>query len=126
MTATATSPASAAWTSFTTADGEPTFDLPAAWSVRDPAGELPAGGGAFAEVTNRQASRWLPPDQHGHRLHLHGRYPYSVRESQELPALAQGGAAPVYIFKTRRDDAMSGLVDTRAAAYGIETGTLPR
>ena len=50
--ATGTAPASESWTSFTTSDGELTFDHPAVWSVRDPAGDLPEGGGAFAEVTN--------------------------------------------------------------------------
>lgn len=125
-TATATAPASAAWTSFTTADGELTFDLPAAWSVRDPAGELPEGGGAFAEVTN-QAGKPLATLRTNMATGstCMERYPYSVLESQELPALAQGGAAPVFIFETRGDDAMPGPADTPAAAYGIKTGPLP-
>jgi hypothetical protein len=124
--ATATAPASAAWTSFTTADGELTFDLPAAWSVRDPAGELPEGGGAFAEVTN-QAGKPLATLRTNMATGstCMERFPYSVLESQELPALTQNGTAPRYIFETRGDDAMPGPADTPAAAYGIQTSQLP-
>lgn len=125
-TETATAPASAAWTSFTTADGELTFDHPAAWSVRDPAGELPEGGGAFAEVTN-QAGKPLATLRTNMATGstCMERTPYSVLESQELPALAQNGATPLYIFETRGNDATPGPADTPAAAYGIQTSSLP-
>jgi hypothetical protein len=124
--ATGTAPAPAAWTSFTTADGELTFDLPAAWSVRDPAGELPEGGGAFAEVTN-QAGKPLATLRTNMATGstCMERFPYSVLESQELPALTQKGSAPVYVFETRGDEAMPGPADTPAAAYGIQTSALP-
>ena len=62
-TATATdSPASATatpsatlpegWKTFTTSDGTLAFDLPSEWSVRDPAGQTPQGGGVFVEIRN--------------------------------------------------------------------------
>ena len=41
------------------------------------------------------------PDQHGNRLHLHGRYPYSVLDSQDLTALTLRGATPRFVFETR-------------------------
>ena len=125
-TATATAPASESWTSFTTADGELTFDLPSAWSVRDPAGELPEGGGAFAEVTN-EAGRPLATLRTNMATGstCMERYPYSVLESEELPALAQNGTAPRYIYETRGSDAAPGPADTPAAAYGIQTSALP-
>ncbi|MET4145033.1 hypothetical protein ABIB45_001944 [Arthrobacter sp. UYCo732] len=124
--ATATAPGSAPWRVHTTADGQLAFDLPAAWSVREPAGELPAGGGVFAEVTN-QAGKPLA----SLRTNLATgstcmeRHPYSVLESQELPALAHNGTAPRYIFETRGNDAAPGPADTPAAAYGMKTSALP-
>ncbi|MDR6416421.1 hypothetical protein [Pseudarthrobacter sulfonivorans] len=124
--ATATAPPSAAWTSFTTADGELTFDHPAAWSIKDPAGELPEGGGTFAEVTN-QAGKPLATLRTNMATGstCMERSPYSVLESEELPALTQNGTAPRYIFETRGNDATPGPADTPAAAYGIQTSQLP-
>ncbi|MGO4189775.1 hypothetical protein [Pseudarthrobacter sp. TAF60_1] len=124
--ATASAPASAAWTTFTTADGQLTFELPAAWSVRDPAGELPDGGGAFAEVTN-QAGKPLATLRTNMATGstCMERFPYQVLESQELPALTQNGTAPRFIFETRGNGATPGPADTPAAAYGIQTSQLP-
>jgi hypothetical protein len=124
--ATASAPASAAWTSFTTTHGQLTFDLPAAWSVRDPAGELPEGGGAFAEVTNRAGKplATLRTNMATGSTCME-RFPYQVLESQELPALTQNGTAPRYIFETRGNGATPGPADTPAAAYGIQTSQLP-
>lgn len=120
--ATGTAPASESWKSFTTSDGELTFDHPAAWSVRDPAGDLPEGGGAFAEVTNA-AGRPLATLRTNMATGstCMERYPYEVLESQELPALAQNGTAPRYVFETRGNDAAPGPAETPAAAYGITT-----
>ncbi|WP_131683320.1 hypothetical protein [Pseudarthrobacter sp. YALA5] len=119
---TGTAPAPDSWTSFTTSDGELTFDHPAAWSVRDPAGELPEGGGAFAEVTNA-AGRPLATLRTNMATGstCMEKYPYEVLETQELPALAQDGAAPRYVYETRGNDAAPGPADTPAAAYGITT-----
>jgi hypothetical protein len=124
--ATPGTPASAPWTVFTTADGQLTFDLPAAWSVRDPAGELPEGGGAFAEVTN-QAGKPLATLRTNMATGstCTERFPYEVLDSRELPALTQNGSAPRYIFETRGNGATPGPADTPAAAYGIQSSQLP-
>ena len=53
------------------------------------------------------------------------RSPYSVLESEELPALTQNGTAPRYIFETRGNDPTPGPADTPAAAYGITPSQLP-
>jgi hypothetical protein len=124
--ATGTAPASAAWTAYTTADGQLTFEHPAAWSVRDPAGELPEGGGAFAEVTN-QAGRPLATLRTNMATGSTclERFPYEVLESEELPLLAQGGPAPWFVFETRGNGAAPGPADTPAAAYGITSVPAP-
>jgi hypothetical protein len=121
-----TAPASASWKSFTTADGRLTLDLPAAWSVKDPAGELPEGGGAFAEVTNQSGKPMasLRTNMATGSTCLE-RFPYSVLESQELAALAQNGVAPLYVFETRGNGTQPGPADTPAAAYGITSVPAP-
>lgn len=124
--ATGTAPASAAWTAYTTADGQLTFEHPAAWSVRDPAGELPEGGGAFAEVTN-QAGKPLATLRTNMATGSTclDRFPYEVLETQEMPSLTQGGVAPWFVFETRGNDAAPGPADTPAAAYGITSVPAP-
>jgi len=98
---TATAP-KASWSTFTTADGQLAFDHPSGWSVRDPAGELPEGGGAFAEVSN-EAGRPLATLRTNMAIGstCMEKYPYSEFESQELPALAQSGTSPRFFFETR-------------------------
>jgi hypothetical protein len=126
-TATAKPPAEgAAWMTFTTADGQLAFDLPAEWNVRDPAGELPEGGGAFAEVTN-EAGKPLATLRTNMATGstCMEKYPFSEFESQELPALAQDGDVPRYVFETRGDATAPGPADTPAAAYGITTVEAP-
>lgn len=111
---------------FTTADGQLAFDLPSTWNVRDPAGELPEGGGAFAEVTN-EAGRPLATLRTNMATGSTciDKYPFTEFESQDLPALAQGGAAPRYVFETRGDATAPGPANTPAAAYGITTVPAP-
>lgn len=111
---------------FTTADGQLAFDLPSTWNVRDPAGELPEGGGAFAEVTN-EAGRPLATLRTNMATGSTciEKYPFTEFESQDLPALAQGGAAPRYVFETRGDATAPGPANTPAAAYGITTVPAP-
>ncbi|MCQ6272943.1 hypothetical protein M8J71_21015 [Pseudarthrobacter sp. R1] len=126
-TATAKPPAEGTvWMTFTTADGQLAFDLPAEWSVRDPAGELPEGGGAFAEVTN-EAGKPLATLRTNMATGstCTEKYPFSEFETQELPALAQNGDVPRYVFETRGDATAPGPADTPAAAYGITTVEAP-
>jgi len=129
VTSTATSKPPAegtAWMTFTTVDGELAFDLPTEWSVRDPAGELPEGGGAFAEVTNEAGKplATLRTNMATGSTCIE-KYPFSEFESQELPALAQNGDVPRYVFETRGDATAPGPADTPAAAYGITTVEAP-
>ena len=122
----ATAPASAAWATFTTADGQLTFDHPAAWSVKDPAGELPEGGGAFAAVTN-EAGKPLAILRTNMAVGSTclDRYPYSVLDSEELPDLTQGEGAPRFVYETRGNGPTPGPADTPAAAYGITSVPAP-
>ena len=122
----ATSPAAAAWTSYTTADGQLRFDHPAAWSVKDPAGELPQGGGAFAEVTNG-AGRPLATLRTNMAVGSTclDRYPYSVLDSEGVPSPREGEGAPGLVYETRGNGATPGPADSPAAAYGITSVPAP-
>ena len=117
---------SVAWTSYTTTDGQLIFDLPATWSVRDPAGELAEGGGAFAEITNTEGKplATLRTNMATGSTCV-DRYPYSVLDSQDLTALTLKGATPRFVYETRGTATAPGPADTPAAAYGITSGPPP-
>jgi hypothetical protein len=123
---TASAPAPAAWTTYTTAAGDLSFDLPSAWNIKDPAGELAEGGGAFAEVTSEDG-RLLATLRTNMATGstCTEKYPYEVLESEEMPQLAQYGTVPRYTFETRGNATAAGPPDTPAAAYGITTAPLP-
>ena len=123
---TTSAPASASWTTYTTAAGDLAFDLPSTWSIRDPAGELAEGGGAFAEVTSEDGRllATLRTNMATGSTCME-KYPYSVLESQDLPQLAQYGTVPRYTFETRGNSTSPGPPETPAAAYGITTAPLP-
>lgn len=114
------------WATFTTADGTLTFDHPAGWTVQDPAGELAEGGGAFAEVRN-EAGKPLATLRTNMATGstCMEKYPYQVLETEELPALAQEGMVPRFIYETRGNTTEPGPPDTPAAAYGITSGPPP-
>lgn len=122
----ASAPPSDSWTTYTTAAGDLAFDLPSSWTIKDPAGELAEGGGAFAEVSSEDG-RLLATLRTNMATGstCTERYPYSVLESQDLPQLAQYGTVPRYTFETRGNDIAAGPPDTPAAAYGITTAPLP-
>lgn len=115
-----------AWATFTTADGQLAFDHPAGWSVRDPAGELPEGGGAFAEVTN-EAGKPLATLRTNMATGstCTEKYPFTELESQQLPALAQAGTVPRFVYETRGNSGTPGPDNTPAAAYGITVSAAP-
>ncbi|KUM38316.1 hypothetical protein AR539_03600 [Arthrobacter sp. EPSL27] len=119
-------PASENWTTYTTAAGDLTFDLPSTWRVRDPAGELAEGGGAFAEVTtgDGRLMATLRTNMATGSTCIE-KYPYAVLDSQEMPQLAQPGWVPRYMFETRGNAIAPGPPDTPAAAYGITALPLP-
>lgn len=115
-----------AWATFTTADGQLAFDLPATWTVTDPAGELPEGGGAFAEVRN-EAGKPLATLRTNMATGstCTEKYPFEVLDLQELPALAVNGSTPRFLFETRGNQGTPGPANTPAAAYGIMTAPTP-
>jgi len=102
------------------------FDLPAAWSVKDPAGELAEGGGAYAEVRNK-GGRVMATLRTNMAIgsSCTQKYPYEVLDTADLPALAQDGVVPQFAFETRGYAGTPGPPGVQAAGYGITSGPMP-
>lgn len=119
-------PGTAGWTTVQTADHTMAFDLPAAWSVTDPAGELPEGGGVFAEVRN-QAGKLMATLRTNMAIgsSCTQKYPYEVLDAAGIPELALEGVVPQFVFETRGDAGTPGPPGVQAAGYGITSGPDP-
>jgi hypothetical protein len=118
-------PADADWKTFTTSVGQLTFDYPAEWSIKDPAGE-PASGGVFVEVTNEAGKSMATLRTNmvtGAECPV--KQPYSVYESEPLPALEQNGSVPRFVFEARSDTSQTDPLKVDAFAYGITSAPEP-
>ena len=112
----------ASWVAYKTKDGELTFDHPARWTITDPAGEA-AGDGTFLSASN-EAGKQLATLRTNMiaGAECTTRSPYSLLDSQPLPALAQKGSTPRFVFEGRQgsDPAVLGPF-----AYGITSSPAP-
>ena len=127
-TATATAPPSTAspavtvpagWKTFTTSDGTLAFDYPEAWTIVDPAGP-PSDGGVFVALvsdygktmatlrTNMVTGAECPET-----------LPFMVYDTEPVPALAQDGETPRFVYEGRTDPASSDPSRSLTLAYGI-------
>ncbi len=113
------------WASYTTADGSLTFEHPAEWTVTDQAGQA-APGGIFVSVA----------DEHGTELatlrtnmvtgsECLDKQPYGIFDSEPLPALAQQGEVPRFVFETRTDVNNPDPAKVNVYAYGITSAMAP-
>jgi hypothetical protein len=116
-------PSSSAWKTFTTSDGTLSFDYPAAWTVRDPAGEAPLGG-EFVDVVNaagKQMAALRTNVVTG--AECGDQQPYQLFDSEPMQALAEPGAAdhpaPRYVFEGRGDFTAAEASPPTVASYGI-------
>jgi hypothetical protein len=109
------------WTTFTTTNGELSFDYPAGWTVKDPGGAL---AGDFVDVMNAAGKPMA-----GLRTNIVtgaeclDKAPYQVYDSAPMLALAEGGGGdggvPRYVFESRGADTDPVATRTTIAAYGI-------
>ncbi|MET4096774.1 hypothetical protein ABIB51_003728 [Arthrobacter sp. UYCu712] len=118
-----TAPPSSGWKTFTTTDGGLSFDFPADWTVRDPAGEMPLGG-EFVDVINEAGKPMASLRTNVVTgAECTQQYPYEVFDSELLQALAEGGAAdapvPRYVFEARGDSTAAQASPPTIAGYGI-------
>ncbi|AOT05487.1 hypothetical protein ASPU41_10005 [Arthrobacter sp. U41] len=109
------------WTTFTTTDGDLSFDYPAGWTVNNPGGAL---SGEFVDVLNAEGKPMA-----GLRTNIVTgaecveKSPYEVYDSEPMVALAEGGGAdggvPRYVFESRGEDTAPVATQSTVAAYGI-------
>jgi len=113
------------WQTVKTPDGKLQFDHPAEWTIKDRGTEA-APGGVFLEVLN----------PHGKSLatlrtnvatgsECTQRIPYSVLELVPVPALAQQGVTPHFIFELRLYPAEKDPTKANVMAYGISSAPKP-
>lgn len=116
--------AQAAWKTYTTPDGEFMFDYPPDWVVKDRAREA-APGGVFLEVlTGNGKSIATLRTNIVTKANCAQKSPYAVMDSQELPALAQDGVKPRFVFEGR-DDHESYPSRPAPLSYGITSAPMP-
>lgn len=116
--------ASAEWKTFTTADDQLMFDYPPDWTINDRAAEA-APEDVFVEVLNGAGKSMAALRTNiVTGAECTEKYPYSLMDSEELPALAQGGVAPRFVFEGR---AYPGTDPTTSnpMAYGIASAPQP-
>ncbi|MDN4644255.1 hypothetical protein [Arthrobacter sp. PsM3] len=109
------------WTTFTTANGELSFDYPAGWTVKDPGGAL---AGDFVDVLNAAGKPVA-----GLRTNIvtgaecRDKAPYQAYDSAPMIALAESGGGdggvPRYVFESRGEDTGAVATQSTVAAYGI-------
>jgi hypothetical protein len=111
------------WKTFSTSDGTLSFDYPATWVVRDPAGQAPLGG-EFVDVVNaagKQMAALRTNIVTG--AECGDQQPYVLIDSEPMQALAEPGAAdqtvPRYVFEGRGDASAKKASPPTIASYGI-------
>lgn len=120
----ALTPGPAEWKTFTTADGLLMFDHPPDWVVKDRSAEA-APGGVFVEVLSGAGKSMATLRTNmAIAAECAEKSPYALMDSEELPALAQAGSTPRFVFEGRSypgaDPATSNPL-----AYGITSAPPP-
>lgn len=109
------------WTGYKTTDGALTFDHPARWNVTEQGGD--GASGIFLTVSNeagKQLATLRTKVVAGAECTT--KTPYSLLDSEPVPALAQKGSTPRFVFEGRQgtDPAKIGPL-----AYGITSAPAP-
>lgn len=120
------SPAPAAdLVTYTTSDGALSFDHPIGWAVAENPDTAASGG--VSVVVHDAAGRQLATLQTDLVIGsvCSERVPYSVIDSQPLPALAQAGGMPTFRFESRTNPHATDAVQMTTFAYGITSSPDP-
>jgi hypothetical protein len=113
------------WQTLKTPDGQLQFDYPADWTIKDRSAEA-SPAGVFLEVLN----------PHGKSLatlrtnvaagsDCTEKIPYSVLDLDPVPALAQQGVTPHFIFELRLYPSETDPTKANVMAYGINSAPKP-
>ena len=125
---TATSPAvtaPAGWKTFTTSAGSLAFDYPETWTIKDPAGR-PVEGGAFVELVSDYGKTMATLRTNMVTgAECTEKFPFMMYDSEPVPALAQGGVAPRFVYEGRTDPASGDPSTSLTLAYGLTSAPEP-
>lgn len=121
-----TAPASAApagWKSFTTGDGMLTFDYPEKWTINDAA---PGANGAAVDVLT-DYGKTIASLRTGvvTGAQCTEKMPFMQYDTAPVPALAQNGTAPRFVYEARTDRAASDPAKATMFAYGLTSEPEP-
>jgi len=125
---TATSPAvtvPAGWKTFTTSDGTLSFDYPESWTIKDPADEPSEGGIAVDLVSDYGKTMASLRTNMVEAAECPEKFPFMLYDSEPVPALAQGGVTPRFVYEGRTDPASSDPAESLTLAYGITSAPEP-
>jgi len=113
----------AGWKSFTTGDGALTFNYPEKWTVNDVA---PGAKGAAVDVAtdygNAVASLRTGVVT---GAECTAKMPFMQYDSAPVPALAQGGQTPRFVFEARTDTTAADPSKATTFAYGVTSEPEP-
>ena len=121
-----TAPVSAApagWKSFTTGDGMLTFDYPEKWTINDAA---PGANGAAVDVLT-DYGKTIASLRTGvvTGAQCTEKMPFMQYDTAPVPALAQNGTAPRFVYEARTDRAASDPAKATMFAYGLTSEPEP-
>ncbi|MFC3298094.1 hypothetical protein FJV46_09050 [Arthrobacter agilis] len=116
--------ADGAWTTYSTADGSLAFDHPEDWTVTDAAG-APQGGVSvvIGDGTGRDLATLQTNLVTG--AVCPAEMPYSLLDSEPLPALAQETRTPRFVFEGRMDPSETDPMLQNTLVYGITSAPEP-
>ncbi|MHA7264355.1 hypothetical protein ACX80W_14245 [Arthrobacter sp. TMN-37] len=117
-------PTGPGWNTYQTLDGDLAFDYPENWTIRAADGAAP--GGVSVEVvsdTGKSVAALRTNLVTG--AECAEKSPYGLIESQPLPALAQAGTVPRFVFEIRSDPLQADPQKGFSGAYGITSGPEP-
>lgn len=115
----------AGWKTFTTSDGTLAFDYPEAWTIVDPAGPLSEGAVFVALVSDYGKTMATLRTNMVTGAECPETSPFMVYDTEPVPALAQDGATPRFVYEGRTDPDSSDPSRSLTLAYGITSEPEP-
>ncbi|WP_043443041.1 hypothetical protein [Arthrobacter sp. L77] len=112
------------WATYTTPDGGLSFDHPGDWTVVVSTPAPPEGVAVAVEDGAGRRLASLRTDLVTGAV-CPAKVPYSLLDSEPLPALTQASGTPMFVFEGRTDPAVADPVAASTLAYGITSGPLP-
>lgn len=112
----------AEWKSFTTADGTLTFNYPPTWIIKD----ATSGDGADVHVLT-DYGRTIASLRTGivTGAECAEKMPFMVYDSAPVPALAQGGQVPRFVYEARTQSMSKDPVKATTFAFGLTSAPEP-